>query len=239
MKVEEFFRADKDGVAFCTTKVEKVYTYDEFILRLQSKRMSSPILPHGTIWFDANESEKLHAIQIPPKRRNIPYYDKYYEIGFPSLVLLVKTSGSYVVNVALCVAKKPITDFDEPLFRLPLPNMDDRGILCLGFNFDTQGAKYNTEVERIRAVAEYVETSKYNDHLLPLTNWVPKEILPPHYKFGDQYEGEESVAIAKTHYHDILKLWSKATEGTDWFKAVDKIKWAEFKTFSTFVRGSI
>ena len=229
---------DEEGVGFFSLEKKKTYTFDEFILKMQSKKMSSPILPHGTVWFEANDPEKLHAIQIPPKKRTIPYYGKFYEIGFPSLVLLVKTAGTFVVNVALCVAMKPIRDFEDELFRLPLPNMDDRGCLCLGFSHDTQAAKFTTEVERIRYIVEHVETSKYNDHLLPLSDWVPPE-LRGSYKSGDQYSERDSTTTRKNAYNEVLENWSKLTEGSDWLKIVENIEWDEFKKFHSFIRGTL
>ena len=235
--IKEFWQADEEGVKLMTLKEERRLTFDEFVLRLQSTKVSTPILPHGTIWYEHNNTDKLFALQLPPRKRTIPYYGKYYEIGCPSFVMLVKTSGTFVANVALAAAKKPVNDFDDQLIRVPLPNMDDRGALCLGCDFGSDGTKFKTEIERIRNTIAHIEASKYNNHLLPLTEWVPADIRGT-YSYKMQY-GDNRETSAQHEYHNVLTRWAEMTKNDDWLQVLDVIEWAPFGSFTNFIRGGI
>lgn len=235
-EVKKFWKGDDEGVVLISEREEARISYDEFILRLQSQKIVTPVLPYGTIWYENNSVDKRYAIQIPPKKRTVAYYKKFYEIGFPSLIVLVKTSGAFIANVALAGALKPVKDFDDPLIRVPLPNMDDRGMLCLGWDHDVNSASRNTEVDRVRATIEHIETSQYNDHLLPLTQWVPKDFRGEYVLARQDGAGDEAGRQA---YYGVMERWAEKSEGPDWLKALDGIAWATLKSFADFVRGGM
>lgn len=238
-KPVEFFRADADGVTVMTLSETRRVSYDDFTRRLQDSRLSTPILPHGTIWYEHNNTDKLFALQLPPKRRMIAYYDRFFTIGFPSLILLVKTSGKMVVNAALALATKPIDQFEDPLRRLPLPNMDNRCILCMGWDFGIDNTQASHETARVRTVVEHVETSRYNDHLLPQTAWVPQPIRGDYEYIGQSMAGRRDIQEAKQAFYGVLERWQEYTAGDDWLTLIAETEWAPLMSFSNFVRGGI
>jgi hypothetical protein len=235
--VKEIWQADKDGVKQVRIEELQRVSHDEFVRLLQDNKISTPILPYGTIWYEHNNTDKIYVIQLPPKKRTIPYYDKYYELGFPSMVIAVKVSGAMIANVGQAIALRPIDNFDTDLFRLPMPNMDNRGFLCMGFDFDMENTHAVSEVQRVRNVIEHIETSKYNNHLLPIGNWIPDKIRGD-YKFTAQLTaGPDDILKAQTAYYKVLEEWATLTTGDGWLQAVANMGWAPLRKFSEFVRG--
>jgi len=232
--VKEFWQADEEGVKLMTLTEEKRISFDEFITRLQRSKISTPILPHGTIWYESNNNEKVYVIQLPPRRRTIPYFQKFYDIGFPSIVALIKLAGSHVVNVALAATVKPINNLTDVVLRLPLPNMDDRGILCLGSEFDRISAAKSGELDRIRETITYIETSKYNDHLLPPGDWIPKDI-----RGSFAYAFASGSNTAKEDFHGVLERWAILTAGDDWLKVVEKFEWIQLSSIEKLARRDL
>lgn len=235
----EYVRAEGDVISIISERVVRQVSYADFISNLQSTKISTPILPHGTIWYESSGVDKLYALQLPPKKRVVPYNEKFYTIGFPSLVIVIKVSGTMVVNVALAVAKKPVVSFEDALFRVPLPNMDDRGVLCLGYEFSLENNQYKTEVERIAGAVSYIESSKYNNHLLPIVKWIPTELRGDYAYRSQQLGGPEELQLAESELHNVLSKWQELTSTDNWLQALDDMDWILFRTFSEFIHGGM
>ena len=231
---KEMIVFDEEGGKLISIQEVRTISFSEFIDRLQVQRISTPILPRA-IWYEDTGVDKMYAIETPPRRRVVPYFEKYYDLGFPALIFLVRTSGNYIANVALAVATSDINDFEDQLFRLPLPNMDDRSLLCLGTKFDTEIAGMTDLLKKVKYVLSFFETSRYNDHLLPLHEWIPDELR------GDYNIAQEHNPIDS--FHGVLARWQELTKGEDWLQVVNgtkktgpKISWIPFKTFRQFTR---
>lgn len=244
-EVKEFWRGDQDGVALIEEREKRRVSYDEFIQRMQTNKVTTPILPHGTIWYQSESNRSRYVIQLPPKKRTVPYYTDWFEIGCPSFVLLVNTSHTYITNMALAMAMAPIVDTGDMLFRPPIPNQQDRGHLCVGGDLGIDAAECATEIERVRKGIAHMENSRYNNHLLPRTEWVPEEFLglgesedkddPRRYRYNDQNDFSSGLRYAEKAYKFVLKRWAKMTSGDDWLEVVQRIGWKSFKTFGEFV----
>ncbi len=230
--VEEFWKADKDGVKLMSLREERRVNYAEFIAKMQLNRVATPVLPYGTIMYREDKTDTRYLIQVPPKVRTIPYFKQFFKIGFPSLVILVKVTGKFIGNAAMAGAVGPIYSEADALIRVPLPNVDNRGILCMGYDFDVESSNKSAVLERIGHMLSYIEASKYNDHLLPDKEWIPQEFV------GSVKYDTTSDAMAKD-YEKILENWSAATSGEDWLKKVRKINWVPFKTVDEFMRCAI
>lgn len=233
--VQTIWQADDEGVKLITLKEECRISFDEFVQKLQSGKTTTPILPYGTIWFESNATDKLFVIQVPPRKRMIAYYEMFYEIGFPWLIVKVKQSGAMIANVGLALSREPIETFDAPVLRLPLPNMDDRALLCLGYEFNVLNAGQKTDIKRVNDLIEYIETSKYNNHLLPADDWIPSEIRGD-YELPTQYGSASDMETAMLAYHGVLEAWAALSADDNWKDKITDLTWTGLSSFSDFVR---
>lgn len=146
-------------------RVDETYLLTELT---RSSTIDTGLLPVGTRLVKRFENRALWMIERSPRTflaRFQPVMGAVVStiavpVTLPWQIYLIKTHGSAAPVVRCYWRDKPVTSFDDRLFKCVMPNMHDDGQPCLG-NFEVR----TSEGALVDQVIQHLMGSSFNTHL--------------------------------------------------------------------------
>jgi hypothetical protein len=207
-------------------------TIQQGLRSLGQSQIETPLLPFGTVIMKSSGSTSVYFIQRPPEKVVIRFVPKstdktttdrkatHYTIAYPWRVFGLLFKGKIVSDYFLRFAKGPIRHMNDELYRPPIPNIDDKGGLCVGYGMVGHTGKESIP-EAADKTIDWVDKSNYNNDLPTEVGYIPKEMVPP----------EGYSASAKMTF-EFWQKWTKEA-GRKW-RDVISLSWHRCETFEEF-----
>lgn len=169
-QARQFVRVEGDMVEVVTETITKQFPLDVFqqtLVDMQPKKgpdIETPALPVGTRFFVRKGGYEFYVLEQPPRKRHMvtggdshPGFFKgkkneQYAMPYVVFVIQVPEGKSHVTpGFRVFFAKHPLSSLDDPLFIAPLPNLDNRGTICVGNTPSAEAPTTALAVEQIIA----------------------------------------------------------------------------------------
>lgn len=196
------------------------------------------LLPHGdatTAGFAKMEDRKFFLMHFPPGRRRLLWMNKYTEeqkefiVWWPNIYIGLFFHNGGIEDGYAMLAKKKLTDINDPLGRIPLPNLSKKyGHICEG-----REGKWDIRVkpeETAPSYARYFMSSQYisdiNDHF----PYVPKQLWPSSFNFNEPMP----ETVCEDANQKMIGIWQALSEKDP--KAVEAIDWPQNFTIKELIQ---
>lgn len=149
------------------TKQLPLSALQESLIEMMPKKgldMESPPLPMGTRFYLRKGGYEFFVIEQPPRKRHMvtggdshPGFfkaKKNEQYAMPYVVFVIQVpEGARRVTPGFRVffSKEPLKSIDDPLFIAPLPNLDNRGTICVGNTPSAEAPSTALAIEQIVA----------------------------------------------------------------------------------------
>lgn len=165
-----FMRIEGDLAEMVTETITKQVPIEvlqeQLVALMPSKKLDivTPGLPVGTRFFVSRGEYEFYVIEQQPRKRVVltgpdghPGFfaeQKSNPFAMPYVIFVVQAvAGAKQVTPALRVffSKEPLRSMDDKLLIAPLPNLDDRGTICVGSTPTGQGGNTLEAIEDVIA----------------------------------------------------------------------------------------
>lgn len=203
--------------------------------------MDTPVLPigdqGGTVAYGQNKSLKIFWVQRPEMLLNIEYHNestgskRAVTIAWPWQLYCIVCERFTPLRVAMFFTKGPITKSSDTVYYTPMPNSDDNGTLCVGYEFTGFISKAISYDDMVRKTIYWLATATLNHEL---TNSARKYA---------PVEFQKMKPKAISGPSELFDRWTKwtddAKEKNEW-RSINRLDWipnAPFKLLRERIRS--
>ena len=195
----------------------------EGIKRVKYGDLDTGCLPFGTVRMKQSKNVTVYFIQLPEKIIDCQCYEKHYKIAMPWRVYALKFTGNLLVDYYMRFAKGYIKSGNDPIYTVPLPNVNENGSMCICKGMvEDSGRGTLPHTQSVPRIISWIDKSEYNDHLNGRVNLLPGEVRQG-VEIGDE-----------KHLFEVWGAWTKEA-GSRW-RNINTFGWHQCETFEDYYK---
>ena len=214
-----------EGVVMLVEEItHNIVPLEEFRKAISTDKISTPVLPLGTVYYSERGNTTIVAIIRRAEIREMDQANMVSVLATPHRLYTIKLRNGGVSETKQHFMLDLPSNMETPVYQAPYPNRTDDGKLCQSGLMIA--AQQESLVFKIDHLVNQVERTRHNtDHISFAKSGMPSNFKPAGH--DGQY----------THMLQAWAAWTKEHEET-WEADLPTIQWQRSGTFGAIVGGS-